>query len=286
MRIAEIYKREKPVLSLEVFPPKPGYSLKSVFRTLDGLSDLDPSFVSVTYASQGESTDRTVDIASRVRDTYKCESLAHLTCIGHTRKEVSQVLNSLEKNAVCNILALRGDHPPDSSPVHTDYRYASELIAEIASRESFCIGAAAYPEGHIESRRISHDLDNLKGKVDAGAEFLITQLFFDNRIFYDFVERVRYRGIKVPVIPGIMPILNYKQIKRILMMCEVSIPAKLLNLFDKYSHNPDDLAKAGIDYAIEQIAELVDEGTEGVHLYTMNRVPQVREIVFRAGLRG
>ncbi|MCK5786112.1 MAG: methylenetetrahydrofolate reductase [NAD(P)H] [Candidatus Sabulitectum sp.] len=288
MRIADIYKTVEPVLSLEVFPPKPGYSLKTVFHTLDGLVDLNPSFVSVTYASQGESTNRTVDIASRVRDQYHCESLAHMTCIGHTRKEVSSVLDNLEVHSVRNVLALRGDMPSDPSEVRLsrDYHYASELIAEIASRGSFCVGAAAYPEGHIESRRISHDLDNLKGKVDAGAEFLITQLFFDNRIFYDFMERVRYRSIQVPVVPGIMPILNYKQIKRILMMCEVSIPAKLLNMFDKYSHDPADLAKAGIDYAIEQISDLVDEGAQGIHLYTMNRIPQIREIIFRSGLRG
>ncbi|MCK5842479.1 MAG: methylenetetrahydrofolate reductase [NAD(P)H] [Candidatus Sabulitectum sp.] len=285
MRIADIYKKNKPVLSLEVFPPKPGHSLKTVFRTLDHLCDLNPSFVSVTYASQGESSSRTVEIATRVRDEYSCESLAHITCIGHTKEEITSVLNDLEARNVGNVLALRGDMPADQSGVSRDYRFASELITEIASRGSFCVGAAAYPEGHIEAKRISHDLDNLKRKVDAGAEFLITQLFFDNRIFYDFMERARYRNIHVPVIPGIMPILNYKQIKRILMMCEVSVPAKLMNMFDKYSHNPDDLARAGVDYAIEQISELVQEGVEGIHLYTMNRVNQVRQIVFRSGLR-
>ncbi len=285
MRIADIYKREKPVLSLEVFPPKPGYSLKTVFRTLDGLKDLNPSFVSVTYASQGESTDRTVQIASRVRDEYSCESLAHLTCIGHSKDEVTQVLDNLETQGIVNILALRGDIPEEFVHRKRDYHFASELIKEIAARENFCVGAAAYPEGHIESKRISHDLDNLKSKVDAGAEFLITQLFFDNRIFYDFMERAHLRNIKVPLVPGIMPILNYKQIKRILMMCEVSIPAKLLSMFDKYSHDPGDLAKAGVEYAIEQIQDLVEEGVEGIHLYTMNRVNQVREIVFRSNLR-
>ena len=285
MRISDIYEKDEPVLSLEVFPPKPGYSLKTVFRTLDHLCDLNPSFVSVTYASQGESTNRTVEIASRVRDEYECESLAHMTCIGHTRQEVASVLDSLEARGVENILALRGDMPSDSSGIVRDYHFASELIAEIADRGSFCVGAAAYPEGHIESKRISHDLENLKRKVDAGAEFLITQLFFDNRIFYDFMERARYRNIDVPIVPGIMPILNYKQIKRILMMCEVSIPAKLLNMFDKYSNDPGDLAKAGVDYATEQVSELVEEGAQGIHLYTMNRVPQIREIIFRADLR-
>lgn len=285
MRIADIYKQDTPVLSLEVFPPKPGHSLKTVFRTLDNLCDLNPSFVSVTYASQGETTSRTVDIATRVREEYGCESLAHMTCISHTKEEVTTVLDNLEARNVKNVLALRGDMPPDASTVSRDYRYASELITEIASRESFCVGAAAYPEGHTEAKRISHDLDNLKRKVDAGAEFLITQLFFDNRIFFDFMERARYRNIHVPVIPGIMPILNYKQIKRILMMCEVSVPAKLMNMFDKFSHDPGDMAKAGVDYAIEQVSELVEEGVEGIHLYTMNRVQQVREIIFNSGLR-
>jgi methylenetetrahydrofolate reductase (NADPH) len=285
VRIADIYRMEKPVLSFEVFPPKPGYSLKTVFRTLDGLRDLSPSFVSVTYASGGDSTKNTVEIASRVRNEYGFESLAHMTCIGHTRDEVETVLDSLETRGVRNILALRGDTPSGSAAGSRDYRYASELITEISDRESFCVGAAAYPEGHMEAKRISHDLDNLRRKVDAGAEFLISQLFFDNRVFYDFLERVRSRNIEVPVVPGIMPILNYKQIKRILMMCEVSIPAKLLSLFDRYSHNADDLAKAGVDYAITQISNLVKEGADGIHLYTMNRIPQIREIVFRSGQR-
>jgi len=285
MRIADIYKWDKPVLSLEVFPPKPGYSLKTVFDTLDGLRGLRPAFVSVTYASLGESEGRTVEIASRVRDDYGCESLAHMTCIGHSKSEVASLLDKLEQSGIRNILALRGDIPGGCETRKCDYRFASELIAEISARETLCVGAAAYPEGHIESRRISTDLDNLKRKVDAGAEFLITQLFFDNRIFYDFMERARSRNIEIPVIPGIMPILNYRQIKRILMMCAVSIPAKLLNLFDKYSHDPDELARAGVDYAVEQVSQLVDEGVQGIHLYTMNRVMQIREIVQRSGLR-
>lgn len=285
MRIADVYKKEGPVLSLEVFPPKPGHSLKSVFRTLDNLCDLNPSFVSVTYASQGESTLRTVEIASRVRNEYHCESLAHMTCIGHSKHEVASVLDNLEARGIENVLALRGDMPTDSSCISRDYHFASELIEEIAARNHFCIGAAAYPEGHIESKRISSDLINLRRKVDAGVDFLITQLFFDNRVFYDFRERAQHRNIEIPVVPGIMPILNYKQIKRILMMCGVSIPAKLLYLFDKYSHDPGDLAKAGVEYAIEQVSDLVEEGVGGIHLYTMNRVPQIREIVFRSGLR-
>jgi len=284
MKIIDIYKEKRPVLSLEVFPPKQGYSLNSVFKTLSALQDLNPSFVSVTHASQWESTERTVEIASRVRNEYSCESLAHITCFGHSRQEVSVVLDDLYNRGVRNVLALRGDVPPENVKIKTDYQFASTLIAEISESKRFCVGAAAYPEGHIESERISHDLDNLRRKVDAGAEFLITQLFFDNRIFYDFLERARYRNIKVPIVPGIMPILNYKQIKRILMMCEVSIPAKLLNIFDKYSSNPEDLAKAGIDYAIKQIDNLLDNDVEGIHLYTMNKVKEIKEIVSRSGI--
>lgn len=287
MRIADLYKWEKPVLSLEVFPPRPEHSLKTVFTTLDGLRDVKPSFVSVTYASQGESVERTVEIASRVRDEYGCESLAHVTCIGQTREQVCLLLDLLETRGICNILALRGDIPEDGVPPKNvkTYSHASQLISHISGREGFCIGAAAYPEGHFESPRISTDLQNLKRKIDAGAEFLISQLFFDNRIFYDFIERTAAMGIDVPIIPGIMPILNYKQIKRILMMCRVSVPAALLNLFDRYASDPDSLAAAGVEYATEQVEELVSQGVCGVHLYTMNRVDQIRKIVYESGLR-
>jgi len=285
MRIADLYKWEKSVLSLEVFPPRPEHSLEIVFSTLDGLRDVKPSFVSVTYSSQGSSVERTVEIASRVRDEYGCESLAHVTCIGQTREQVSVLLDLLEKKGICNILALRGDVPEDGGLLCRDYSHASQLISHISGRKGFCIGAAAYPEGHFESPRISGDLENLKKKVDAGAEFLISQLFFDNRIFYDFLERAEGMGITVPVIPGIMPILNYKQIKRILMMCRVSVPAALLNLFDRYSNDPDSLAAAGVEYATSQVAGLVSQGVRGVHLYTMNRVDQIRSIIHESGLR-
>jgi methylenetetrahydrofolate reductase (NADPH) len=285
LRIADFYKGEKPVLSLEVFPPKPGHSLKTVFRTLDRLRDVNPSFVSVTYSAQGNSVERTVEIASRVRDEYGCESLAHVTCIGQACSEVSELLNRLEQRGITNILALRGDMPEGRKPLCRDYCFASELVSHITERGGFCTGAAAYPEGHFESPRISTDLGYLKKKVDAGAEFLISQLFFDNRVFYDFIERVESLGITVPVIPGIMPILNYKQIKRILMMCRVSVPAALLNLFDRYSGNPESMARAGVEYATKQVADLVENGVQGIHLYTMNRVKQIRSIVNDSGLR-
>lgn len=280
-----MYKWERPVLSLEVFPPKPEVSLDTVFRTLDGLRDLAPSFVSVTYASLGDSAERTVEIAARVRDEYSCESLAHITCIGHTAEEVDLLLDRLEERRIANILALRGDPPADGSAPSAHFSHASQLISRITERGGFCTGASAYPEGHWEAPRISFDLENLVGKVNAGAEFLITQLFFDNRIFYDFRERAEAMGIGVPMVPGIMPILNYRQIKRIIMMCRVSIPSALLNLFDRYSSDPVSMASAGVDYATAQVSDLVMNGAAGIHLYTMNRVEQVRSIVADSGLR-
>jgi len=285
LRIADLYKWEKPVLSLEVFPPKPEHSLSTVFRTLDGLRDLKPSFVSVTYGSAGDTVERTVKIASRVRDEYGCESLAHVTCIGHTTGEIDLLLNRLESLGISNVLALRGDIPEGEEPPSRDFDHASQLVAHIKRRSGFCIGAAAYPEGHFESSRVSADLKRLKEKVDAGAEFLISQLFFDNRVFYDFLERAEALGITVPVIPGIMPIQNYRQIKRILMMCRVSVPASLLSMFDRYAGDPESLAAAGVEYATSQVADLMENGAGGIHLYTMNRVKQIRQIVGDSGLR-
>lgn len=285
MRIADLYKWDKPVLSLEVFPPKPEHSLRTVFRTLDGLRDLKPSFVSVTYGSAGDTVERTVEIASRVRDEYNCESLAHVTCIGHTAGEIDLLLERLESLGISNVLALRGDMPQGEEPPSRDFAHASQLVAHIRERSGFCIGAAAYPEGHFESSRISTDLKRLKEKVDAGAEFLISQLFFDNRVFYDFLERAGALGVKVPVVPGIMPIQNYRQIKRILMMCRVSVPASLLSMFDRYAGDPESLAAAGVEYATAQVADLMENGVSGIHLYTMNRVKQIRQIVGDSGLR-
>lgn len=285
MRIADLYKWDKPVLSLEVFPPKPEHSLRTVFRTLDGLRDLKPSFVSVTYGSAGDTVERTVKIASRVRDEYNCESLAHVTCIGHTAGEIDLLLERLESLGISNVLALRGDMPQGEEPPSRDFAHASQLVAHIRERSGFCIGAAAYPEGHFESSRISTDLKRLKEKVDAGAEFLISQLFFDNRVFYDFLERAGALGVKVPVVPGIMPIQNYRQIKRILMMCRVSVPASLLSMFDRYAGDPESLAAAGVEYATAQVADLMENGVSGIHLYTMNRVKQIRQIVGDSGLR-
>jgi len=271
-------------LSLEVFPPRPGYPIDSVFKTLNGLADLSPGFISVTYNPQGDNGSRTEEIAFRIRRDYGLESLAHLTCLSHGRTEIGDILDRLNGGGVENVLALRGDPQKNAPGTGTDFRYAFQLIREVKKRGCFSVGAAAYPEGHTESPSIHGDIDRVKQKVDAGADFLITQMCFDNRVFFDFLHRARWRGIDVPVIPGIMPVLNFRQIKRIIYMCGVSIPARLLRIFERHGGNSGDLQKAGMEYAVEQIANLLSHGVPGVHLYTMNRVDETRRIVADCGI--
>ena len=290
MKIRELYRGDgRPVLSLEVFPPSRSYPLETVFTTLDGLQELAPSFISVTYGAASGERERSVEIASRIQKDYPIEPLAHLTCLGQTRSEVAEKLDELSAIGIKNVLALRGDpleDDPGFDPAAGDYRYAYSLIEEIRRRGDFGIVAAAYPEGHIECPNVSDSHLHLRRKVDAGAEVLITQLFFDNRIFFDFMERIGALGIDAPVIPGIMPVLNSKQIKRIIYLCGVSIPARILRLLDKYGKNPEDMEKAGIDYAAEQVTGLIESGVPGIHLYTMNKISQISEIARRTGLAG
>ena len=282
MKIKEFYQGNDPVLSLEIFPPGINYPLESIFDTLDKLTRLEPSFISVTYGAGGSNRARTVEIASRIKKQYGMESLAHLTCVGHSRAEVDTILDSLIAEGIDNIMALRGDLPADDTnfdPGSQDYHYAAELIRDARKKCNFGIAAAAYPEGHPESRRLSEDLLNLKQKVDAGVDILITQLFFDNRIYYDFVERCERVGIDIPIIPGIMPVLNAKQIKRMIYLGGASIPAKLLKLVDRYENEPTEMEKAGIEYASQQIEDLLDNHVPGVHLYTMNKWSQISKII-------
>jgi methylenetetrahydrofolate reductase (NADPH) len=288
MRIKDLYAKGPPVLSLEVFPPKRSNGLDTVFDTLSNLRELRPDFISVTYGAAGSERDRTVEIASRMLSDYGIEPLAHLTCIGHTREEIQDILQELSRRGIENVLALRGDLPDSEEdlPERRDYMFARDLVRDIMASDGFGIGAAAYPEGHVECPRIEQDLLHLKQKVDAGVDFLITQLFFDNRIYYDFVERARKVGIDVPIIPGIMPVLNASQIKRIIYLCGVSIPAGILKLLDHYGDQPREMEKAGIEYACRQVCDLLENGVPGVHLYTMNRDRQIRKIAEDAGLAG
>ena len=287
MKIIELYKSKRPVLSLEIFPPKNNFPLESIFTTLDKLIELKPEYISVTYGAAGSTRERTVEIAARIKKEYGIEPQAHLTCVNHNRGEIQGILAELKREGIQNIMALRVDIPDQAVDFDfstQDYQYAYQLIQQIRQSDDFGIAAAAHPEGHPDCRRLSEDITYLKLKFDSGVDFLITQLFFDNRIFYDFCEKAEKSGIKCPVIPGIMPILNANQIKHIISMCGASIPAKLLNIVNKYEKNQADMEKAGIEYASQQIEDLRDSKVVGIHLYTMNKAEQITQIVKNCNL--
>lgn len=287
MKLIELFNNKKPVVSFEIFPPKLDTPIDTIFDALEKFKALGPDYISVTYGAGGSQKDSTIEISSNIKNTYNIESMAHLTCVGHTVEEIDFIVDSLIKNNVKNILALRGDPPadqPDFDFSKNSFKYASELISHIRSRHSdVCIAAAAYLEGHPECSKIKDDMLNLKHKTDAGVDFLVTQLFFDNRLYYEFQERAAAVGIKCPITAGIMPIFS-SRIKAMTAKSGCSIPAKLVMMLDKYQDNPDDLLKAGIEYASIQIRDLIDNGADGIHLYTMNRPKSSSEILKNAGL--
>ncbi len=289
MQIKELYNQTKPVLSLEIFPPNQDYPVETVYQTIAELRDLNPDYISVTYGAGGATRARTVEIAAQIKKQYQIETMAHLTCVGHSPAELDSVIEQLEANQIENVLALRGD-PPRNEPNFTfqpgHYRYATELVKHLRAKNRFCIGAAAYTEGHVESKRWQDDWDHLRDKVEAGVDFLVTQLYFDNRLFYNFKENLLRLGVTVPVSAGIMPILDSKRIRRMINLSGASIPAKLLQLFDKYADHPADFQKAGLEYATEQMRDLLENGVEGIHYYTMNRSEHTRTVFENLGLIG
>ncbi len=271
MKLAELFNEEKTVFSFEVFPPKRNNPIETIYQTLDQLQEIKPDFISVTYGASGSLADNsTCEIASAIKQKYGIESAAHLTCVNSTREEVTEVLHRLSENGVENILALRGDLVPDLPP-KKDFKHASELITFIRETTDydFGISGACYPEGHLDSRN-QVDVRNLKKKVDAGAQHLISQLFFDNEVFYDFVDKARIAGINVPIEAGIMPVTNKKQIERMVSLCGASLPRKFTKMMSRYENKPEAMRDAGIAYAVNQIVDLVSQGVDGVHLYTMN----------------
>lgn len=269
MKIRDILAKNEPTLSFEVFPPKTEDKYESVEMAASEIAKLNPAFMSVTYGAGGGTSQYTVDIAASLK-AKGVTPLAHLTCVSSTREKVHSVLEQLKAEGIENVLALRGDIPKDGK-VENDYRYASELIAEIKASGDFCIGAACYPEGHPESSNKSVDMDYLKQKVDAGCDFVTTQMFFDNSLLYSYLYRIREKGITIPVIAGIMPVTSGSQLKRIAQMSGSYMPARFLSLVDKYGDNPAAMKQAGIAYATDQIIDLLANGIKGIHVYTMNK---------------
>lgn len=271
MNIADLFKK-KTVFSFEVFPPKKGSGVETIYKTLEELKQLNPDFISVTYGAGGVGVANatTVDLCSKIKNEYGIETIAHLTCLYNTKEDIDRILEELKEKGIDNILALRGDVNPNFELKH-DFRYASELTEYIMSKNmGFNVSGGCYPEVHQEAESMIADIKNLKKKIDAGADHLISQLFFDNNAFYDFIEKVRIAGIDVPIEAGIMPVTNKKQIERMVSMCGASIPAKLSKVLQRFGDNPEAMRDAGISYAIDQIIDLVANGVEGIHIYTMN----------------
>ncbi len=275
MKISDILKEDKVTLTYEVFPPRAGDSYESVAEKARAIAELRPAFMSVTYGAGGGRSAYTVELASDISRRFGVESLAHLTCVSSTREQVARVLAELKAHGVENILALRGDIPLEG-PACEDYKYAPELVRDIKAQGDFCVGGACYPEGHPEAGGKINDIQHLKEKVEAGCEFLITQMFFDNSIFYNFLYRIREQGIEVPVIAGIMPVTNAKQVKRITQLSGNYLPEKFKAVVDRFGSDPAAMRQAGVAYATGQIIDLIANGVNHIHVFTMNK-PEVAQ---------
>jgi len=274
MKISEKLKSSSPLFSFEFFPPKDEGGFQSLFQTIEKLKPADPSFVSVTYGAGGSTRSKTVDLVGKIKNRIGIESMAHLTCVGHKKDEIVSVLESLKNCGIENILALRGDPPKGEKKFvkpEGGFGYANELVSFIKSKFSFCVGAACYPEGHIECANLSQDMDNLKRKVDCGVDFLITQLFFNNNHYFDFIDLAKKEGINIPILPGIMPILNVKQSQRFTQMCGASLSTSLLARFEGVQDDLDKVREIGINHATVQCRDLIKSGAPGIHFYTLNR---------------
>ena len=274
MKIPAIFeakkKENKPVLSFEIFPPKKEAALKNIDETLSLMCELNPDFISVTFGAGGSTADnKTVEIAKKIKNDYGIEPLVHITCLHYDKKEIGEILKQLEAAGIENVLALRGDVNPDI-PMKYDFKYANELVEYIKKQGDFSVSGACYPETHLEAPDAITDIHNLKRKVDAGAEHLVSQLFFDNEMFYRFYEKARIAGIKAPIDAGVMPVTNRAQIERMVNTCGASLPPKFARVLQKYDNNKEALFDAGMAYTINQIVDLIAHDVEGVHIYTMN----------------
>ena len=282
MKIGTLFGGDKTTLSFEVFPPSREGNLDELYQAIGELVELNPDFISVTYGAGGGTREKTVEIASTIRSKFDHETLAHLTCVQATRGDIGEQLEQLKGEGIENILALRGDPPKDREQfVRTEggFGYASELVAFIREQGDFSVGVAGYPEVHPEAPDMEHDLINLKKKVDAGADFIITQMFFDNDDFYRFRDNARAAGIRVPIVPAIFPIFNYRQISRIAALCGAKIPSRLRGKLERVSERSEEVEKYGMEHAIRQSEDLLENEVAGLHFYSMNRSRHVIRII-------
>lgn len=279
MKIIDILNQDQITLSFEVFPPKKIEKYDSVQAATEGVAALHPSFMSVTYGAGGGTSEFTLNIAKNIRDKYGVEVLPHLTCVSSTKAHVHEMIQKFKEYGFENVMALRGDIPEGGAP-YDDYHYASELVADIKSQGDFCIGGACYPDGHVECAHKDDDIRNLKRKVDAGVDFLTTQMFFDNAEFFNFLYRLREQDIRVPVLAGIMPITNQKQLGRSVALSGTTVPTRFKEIVDKFGEHPEAMKQAGIIYATEQIIDLIANDVKHIHVYSMNK-PDVAEAIQR-----
>ena len=280
--IKDLFNEKKPTISFEVFPPKKDDEFEGVYATLDKLSVLKPDFISVTYGAGGSRSKKTVEIASYIKNTLGIEALAHMTCVGNKKDDIDKVCEELASANINHVLALRGDRPAymtDEQYESRDFAYANELITYMKSKTDLHIAGACYPEKHFEAMSKRADIANLKNKVATGCDFLITQLFMNNDVFYDFQEKCLANGITVPICAGIMPITSAKQVATTISLSGTSIPKAFSDLVARYGDNPEDMRKAGIDYAIRQILDLKEYGADGIHIYSMNKPKMTAEIM-------
>ncbi|MFY1825444.1 methylenetetrahydrofolate reductase [NAD(P)H] [Myxococcus fulvus] len=283
MKIRNRLNPSNPCFSFEFFPPKTDEGVANLLRTLEDLAPLEPGFVSVTYGAGGSTRDRTLELVTRIKQQTGIEAMAHLTCVGHTQEELRDVLQRLADAKLDNVLVLRGDPPQGQTAFQATeggFSYASELVRFIREEDfNFCLGGACYPEGHVETASRDDDLRHLKAKVDAGLDFVVTQLFFDNAFYFDFVERARRAGINIPIVPGIMPITNYEQVQRFTRMCGATVPMRLGLQLERVKDQPEALVQLGVAHATVQCMELLSRGVPGIHFYTLNKSPATRMIV-------
>lgn len=280
MKINTLYQTKRPLISFEIFPPKRDGHKAQIFDTISALSFFKPDFISITYGAAGSKSNMdTVHIAKSIKDNYNINAMAHLTAMGSSQAQIDSVLEQLLRFQVENLLLLRGDTNANVDIDNRAFRYASDLIGYVNANYDFAIGAACYPEAHIDAKSRTLDLINLKKKVDAGTDFLVSQFFLDNELFYDFLYEARSLDIDIPVFPGVMPVLNKKQMDKMIALSGVSLPARFKKIMNRYENNPVALADAGIAYATGQIVDLLASGVDGIHVYVMNKPEVARKII-------